>query len=271
MEMSAFDLQARREFGERLARIAGDFAASKSPNVSDLKVDMKGTQDWVTNADRETEELVRIMIREAFPGDNILGEEEGGSIDGVAWIVDPIDGTANFARGAPLWCVSIALVVDGSAQLGFVYLPILDEMYVTQRDEGAYLNGKKIQSRSTATPKTSMIELAWIRGNGFRLYRDEVAKLLEIGYEFNRLGTGAISLAWIACGNMEGYGEVDMNAWDGMAGWLLVRESGGAVNDYDIGCLKTKKAPIAVGANAEIMQDIQTSIDVVCPKLRQVA
>ncbi|MBD0864585.1 MAG: inositol monophosphatase [Rhodobacteraceae bacterium] len=254
--MNNHDLKERRKFGEDLARAAGEFALSKQKNIQELAVDMKGTQDWVTNADRETEQLVRAKIAEAFPQDNILGEEEGGMIDGISWIVDPIDGTANFAHGTPYWCVSIALVQDGQAMLGFVYAPALDELFVAQRDAGAWLNAQALDCRRDVPAVRSVIELSWRRGDGFRAYKDQVEQLLDVGYEFCRAGAGALSLAWIGTRRQEGYGEVNMNAWDGMAGWLIAREAGASVNAYDLACLEGKKADIAVGATDQIRDDL---------------
>lgn len=258
--MNTDDILARRSFGQDLIRAAGDFAKSKQAETANLQVDMKGAQDWVTNADRETEQLVRRMIAEAFPGDTILGEEEGGTIDGVTWIVDPIDGTVNFAHGSPFWCVSIALFSDGQAVLGFVYAPILDELFVAQRDTGAWLNGEALDCRRDVPASRAMLELSWLRGDGFRAYKDEVERLLDAGYEFCRNGAGALSLAWIGAGRHEGYGEVDMNAWDGMAGWLIAREAGAAVNAYDQSCLKGKKADIAVGTTSAIRDDLLDAV-----------
>lgn len=260
--MNTEDILARRSFGEKLIRQAGQFAMRKQADTKDLQVDMKGTQDWVTNADKETEQVIRGLIAESFPEDNILGEEEGGTIEGVSWIVDPIDGTVNFAHGTPFWCVSIALFADGEAVLGFVYAPVLEELFVAQRDTGAWLNGATLDSRRDVPATRAMLEMSWLRGDGFRAYKSEVERLLDAGYEFCRNGAGALSLAWIGAGRQEGYGEVDMNAWDGMAGWLIAREAGAVVNSYDTACLEGKKADIAVGATAQIRDDLLESVAV---------
>lgn len=260
--MNTIDIQARRTFGENLIRMAGQFAKNKQADTKDLLVEMKGTQDWVTNADKETERLIRTMIAEAFPDDNILGEEEGGTIEGISWIVDPIDGTVNFAHGTPFWCVSIALVANGEAVLGFVYAPVLDEMFIAQRNAGAWLNDAKLDCHRDVPTSRAMVELAWLRGDGFRAYKDEVERFLDAGYEFCRSGAGALTLSWIGAGRQEGYGEVNMNAWDGMAGWLIAREAGASVNGYDTACLEGKKADIAVGATAQIRDDLLGAVTV---------
>lgn len=258
--MNTHDIRARIDFGEKLIRAAGDYAKAKQAETANLQVEMKGTQDWVTNADRETEQLVSSMIAENFSQDNILGEEEGGTIDGVTWIVDPIDGTVNFAHGSPFWCVSIALFAGGQAVLGFVYAPVMDELFVAQRDKGAWLNGEALDCQRDVPAARAMLELSWLRGDGFRAYKGEIERLLDSGYEFCRNGAGALSLAWIGAGRQEGYGEVDMNAWDGMAGWLIARETGAAVNAYDTTCLAGKKADIAVGTTEQIRDDLQEAV-----------
>ena len=259
--MNDHDLKERRQFGTMLARAAGEFALSRQRNIHELAIDMKGTQDWVTNADRETEQLVRAKIADAFPHDNILGEEEGGTINDISWIVDPIDGTVNFAHGTPFWCVSIALAQNSRAMLGFVHAPGLGEMFVAQRDVGSWLNAQILDCRRDVPASRSVIELSWLRGNGFRACKDQVEQLLDAGYEFCRSGAGALSLAWIGARRQEGYGEVNMNAWDGMAGWLIAREAGAWVNAFDLACQDGKKADIAVGATQQIRDDLTGALE----------
>ncbi|WP_207482230.1 inositol monophosphatase family protein [Arenibaculum pallidiluteum] len=225
----------RRMVAESIAREAG-LLALRLQRDPDLVVELKGIQDFVSAADRALEDLIKARIAAAFPEDAVLGEESGASagIDEATavWVIDPIDGTANFVRGRAGWCVSIALVRDGRAEIGVIYDPVQDELFSARHGHGATRNGEPIRVSRRTSLEGAMI------GNGFS-YRRPVADhvrishlLLEAGCEYRRSGTGALDMAHVADGRLDGYVEMHINAWDVLAGLVLVREAGGWTNDF---------------------------------------
>src|SRR5438105_13891126 len=128
-----------------------------------LGISMKGAQDWLTKADGDVEKLLRARIAEAFPGDGVLGEEGGydKETSGGLWIIDPIDGTANFAHGDRVWCVSIGFVWNGRPELGLIAAPALGEVFLARRGAGATLNGRAIRPSVTGDMRRAMIEIGW--------------------------------------------------------------------------------------------------------------
>jgi myo-inositol-1(or 4)-monophosphatase len=229
------EIEQRLNFAVDLARRAGDLGLSFFRVLGDLKIESKGHQDLVSNADREVELFIRAALQEAFPDDGIVGEEhelvEGSSK--YVWIIDPIDGTANFVRGVPAWCVVIALTTDGVAMAGVVHEPSHGETFSAGRGGGAFLNGKPIQVSSA----TSLTEGSVGTGFSNRVDARNVAvlieKLLAEGGVFFRNASGALMLAYVAAGRLLGYCEEHMNSWDCLAGLLLVEEAGGVIEPPD--------------------------------------
>jgi myo-inositol-1(or 4)-monophosphatase len=226
------DQVARRyEFAIDLGRRAGDLGMTFFRSAETLKVESKGHQDLVSNGDREVELFVRAAISEAFPQDGIVGEEhapkEGRS--GFVWVIDPIDGTANFVRGIPAWCVAIACVHDKRTVVGVIHEPSANECFSARRGGGAFLNGRPITvSKSTSLADGSV-------GTGFSNRREArrivpvIEALLAEGGVFFRNASGALMLAYVAAGRLIGYCEEHMNAWDCLAGLLMVEEAGGRI------------------------------------------
>jgi myo-inositol-1(or 4)-monophosphatase len=204
-----------------------------------LEIEAKGHQDFVTEADREVELLIRARLAEAWPDDAIVGEEhapKAGST-GVTWVIDPIDGTANFVSNMPFWCVVLAGVVTrttgGETQIAVIHDPNHGETFVAQRGQGATLNGAPIRVREEAEIGDGTISV----GSSRRSPPSQLAALLqsivEAGGVFQRLGSGALGLAYTANGRYLGYSESYMNAWDCLAGQLLIEEAGGTVERQD--------------------------------------
>src|SRR5271170_4477984 len=127
------------------------FLPSTDPARDNMIFNLKGPQDYITATDGEVENLVRTRLLTAFPGDTFLGEEDGGQVSDHTWVVDPIDGTSNFARGIPHFCVSIAFVLRGAALIGVIYQPMSDELFAAAKGLGATLNGESIHTSQTAT------------------------------------------------------------------------------------------------------------------------
>jgi len=195
----------------------------------------KGEVDIVTEADEQAEGVIKEILLGAFPSYGMLAEE-GGRLAGhenARWIVDPLDGTTNYAHGLPIFCVSIALERAGEVVLGVVHDPMREETYVAQRGEGATLNGEPIRVSGT----DEMIAALMV--TGFPYDREEVSAAVELFGRFamvtqsmRRLGSAALDLCYVASGRLDGYYERGVYAWDVAAGALMVEEAGGRVTDY---------------------------------------
>jgi myo-inositol-1(or 4)-monophosphatase len=231
--MNASDGDRRLALGCAVAREAGALALAAFRRRSQLPAHtFKGHQDYLTETDGEVERLVRNRIAAAFPTDSFLGEETGGSVGDALWVVDPIDGTANFARGNPHFCVSIAFVQDGRPELGVIYQPVTDELYAARRGGGATLNGRTIKVSGMATMAQAIVEAGWSTRRPLDAYVALVERLFAAGAQVQRAGSGALGLAYVADGRLDAYCELHINAWDALAGLLLVEEAGGAINDF---------------------------------------
>src|SRR5205085_1243997 len=203
----------------------------------------EGVNNLVTEADHAAERAIIEIISKDFPEHNILSEEAGdviitGRKKGIEseykWIIDPIDGTVNFANGIPICCVSVGLEHNGSIILGAVYNPNMNEFFFAERGAGATLNDKKIR----VSDKTEVITSCLVTGFPYT-YLDEpngplevFEKLIRKGIPVRRLGSAAIDLCWVAAGRFDGFYEHKLSAWDSAAGFLIVEEAGGKVTDF---------------------------------------
>ncbi len=200
---------------------------------------MKGPQDFLTETDAASEAHIRSAIAGAFPGDGFFGEEGGGEILDRVWVVDPIDGTANFARRIPHFCISIGYLEGGVSRFGAIYNPALDELHFAQAGRGATRNGRPIACSATRSFEAASIELGWSTRVPNEAYLGVTAKLLEKGANVRRGASGALGLAYVADGRSDGYAELHMNAWDCVPGLLIVAEAGGRVCPYlELGSLQ---------------------------------
>ena len=203
----------------------------------DFKISNKeGINNLVTEADHAAEKAIIETIKNDYPGHFILSEEVGEIImdSEYKWIIDPIDGTVNFANGIPICCVSIGLEHQGKMVMGAVYNPIMNEFFFAQKGYGATLNDKKIY----VSQKTEVIHSCMVTGFPYT-YLDmpngplEVfEKLIRKGIPVRRLGSAAIDLCWVAAGRFDGFYEHKLQAWDSSAGYLMVEEAGGKVTDF---------------------------------------
>lgn len=195
---------------------------------------MKGPQDYLTEFDGRCEALLRQAISDAFPDDGFFGEEGGGAGNASRlWIVDPIDGTANFARNIPHFCIAIAYAENGRAEFGAIYNPVLEELHFARRGHGAILNGKPIRVSRVASAEAATIELGWSSRIEKSDYLATMNGLLDLGLNVRRAGSGALGLAYVADGRNEAYAERHMNSWDCVAGLLMVEEAGGRVCSFE--------------------------------------
>lgn len=224
-------MTSRKDAAVEIARSGGVLALNYFASLGSLTIEDKGPQDFVTEADKNVESHVRALIANAFPDDGIVGEEDEPkpSSSGYTWVIDPIDGTANFIAAIPAWTVVIAVVKDDQTVIGVTCDPIHDEMFVAERGKGAWLNDVPLVCPAdTALTRGSV-------GTGYsnRISSAQAVKLVEAvlgaGGVFHRNASGALSLAYVAAGRLIGYVEEHMNAWDCLAGQLLIAEAGGRV------------------------------------------
>jgi myo-inositol-1(or 4)-monophosphatase len=216
-----------------IAREAGYLVRTRFQERDDvLKLAFKGPQDYLTETDAEVEQLISARLAESFPDDSFFGEEGGGTLGQRLWIVDPIDGTADFARGVPYFCVSIAFVHQGRTEIGVVYDPMLDELFAAQQGEGATLNGRAIRVSQVEDIRQSVIELGWSARVPYDRYAKVAERLNGLGAGVKRRGSGALGLVYVAMGRQDAYCELHINAWDAAAAVLLVAEAGGWTNDF---------------------------------------
>ncbi len=231
---------------EAIAREAGALARRRFLDSS-FEVRFKGPQDYLTEVDGETEELIASRLNRVFPLDGFIGEEtkaRAARPGGAAWVVDPIDGTANFARGVPHFCVSIACVAEGRIDVGVIYDPMRDELYAARRGGGARLNGAPMKASAADSLANSTVEVGWNVRAGAAKYLDLMRRVVLLGASPFRTGSGALGIAYVAAGRRDAYVEHHMNAWDCLAGLLLVSEAGGYANDFLKGEGLTKGNPI---------------------------
>ncbi|MBZ5559594.1 MAG: inositol monophosphatase [Acidobacteriia bacterium] len=199
-----------------------------------LQVDKKGTIDLVTEVDLAVERMFREMIGARFPDHQILAEEMGGAASappGPCWVFDPVDGTTNFAHGLPIFCASLALEIDGVAEVAAVYDPNRRELFTAERGRGAFLNGVPLHVSSAE----QLVDAMLVTGFPYDVHArvDEIVGLFGrfVGRAraVRRLGSAAIDLCWVAAGRMDGFWESDLKPWDIAGGALIVAEAGGRV------------------------------------------
>ena len=250
-------LDHRLAVATELAEAAGRLALGYYGNSARLATTMKGTQDFLTEADGAVEAFLRKEIAKAFPDDGFLGEEGGGSAAERLWIVDPIDGTANFARADPHWCVSIAYVEHGRPMAGVLHAPAHQETFAARRNGGATLNGRPIRVAGTADLKAAAIEIGWSTRIPAADYLALVEQVMRAGASVKRSGSGALGLAWVACGRHDAYLERHINSWDVAAGMVIANEAGATVSDFFAGNGLLRGNPIlcAVPAFAGALAD----------------
>jgi myo-inositol-1(or 4)-monophosphatase len=226
----------------------------------DFKITNKeGINNPVTEADHAAEKAIFEVIHQEFPEHFILSEESGEIImdSSYKWIIDPIDGTINFANGIPLCCVSIGIEYNGQMIMGAVYNPFLNELFFAQHGFGATLNDKIIH----VSNKTEVIKSCLVTGFPYT-YLDEpngplqvFEKLIRKGVPVRRLGSAAIDLCWVAAGRFDGFYEHKLNAWDSAAGFLIVEEAGGKVTDFK-GDIYSPYQPHIIATNGKIHDEL---------------
>jgi len=206
--------------------------------VENLQVSMKGPANFVTAADKRSEDILREELEKARPGYGFLGEE-GGQHEGTdkshTWIVDPLDGTTNFLHGIPHFAVSIGLKRDDTLVAGLVYNPANDELFVAERGKGAFLNDRRLRVAARRNLADSVIAcgLPHIGRGDLDLARREIGAVQIRVAGLRRYGASALDLAWVAAGRLDAYWERDLAPWDLAGGLVILREAGGIATDLD--------------------------------------
>ncbi|HEY3674604.1 MAG TPA: inositol monophosphatase family protein [Candidatus Tumulicola sp.] len=217
-----------------------DVAIAAARNAGDLlmqrhdpgHVSEKGRRgDLVTDADRAAEAEILTRLQRSFPNAAVLAEEGGArsGTSGERWIVDPLDGTTNFAHGYPLYCVSIAYERDGELFAGVIYAPVLGECFTARRGEGARLNGQPIHVSAIERLGDAMVCTGFQPSDYLRNGK-WFAAMSDAAQAVRRDGSAALDLAFVACGRFDGFWEFDLKPWDVAAGTLIVREAGGTIS-----------------------------------------
>ncbi len=228
-------MQKHLDIAVQAARAAGRLQRERL--WSDFAIDFKGETDLVTEVDRACEELIVGTIRQAFPDHDILAEENDyASLHSACkWIIDPLDGTTNYAHGFPWFGVSIALEIDGEVRLGVICHPMMDELFTAVRGEGAFLNGRRLAVSRRAPLRQCLLatgfpyDRTWDNENNFTHFMNFQMAARAV----RRAGAAALDLAYVAAGRLDGYWECKLKPWDVAAGQLLVSEAGGMVTNHE--------------------------------------
>ena len=213
---------------------SGRFIKNSVGNIGTISY--KGRDNIVTDVDKKAERIIINIIRSRFPGHSILSEEKGrlDKRSPYKWIIDPLDGTTNFAHAFPFFCVSIALEIAGEISLGVVYDPMRDELFSAESGKGAYLNKGKIGVSGVKRLSDAFLATGFSYG---RRRKDKnvgnFKKFLIRTMAIRRAGSAALDLSYVACGRFDGFWELDLNPWDSAAGLLIVKEAKGIVTKFD--------------------------------------
>lgn len=242
---------------------AGNYALARMGKIAEI-THKRGHNDLVTDVDKHCEEIIIDRIKKDFPGHSILAEESGGNAGekGFSWIIDPLDGTTNYAHGFPFFCASIGVVAHDAKQsavkIGVVYDPSREELFSAEEGKGAFLNKTRINVSDSKKVRDSLIAtgFAYDVTKKVRMlpYFD---KVLRQAQAVRRAGSAAMDLCYVACGRFDGFWEFNLNPWDTAAGQLLVKEAGGMVTTLSGKPFGIFKKEI-IATNAKIHAEILT-------------
>ncbi len=256
-------LSRRYDFGLSLIRDAGEVALGYFNNRDALSIQSKGPQDMASEADLNTELLIKSRLAEAFPEDAFLGEETGRTDhapeQGI-WVVDPIDGTQPFICGLTSWCVSIAFVRGGVVQFGMVYAPARGELFAGGAGHAATLNGKPIRGNNAASVKDGLIGAGYSPKSGPDQFLPAFERFLRAGGMFYRDGSGALGLCYVAAGRLIGFFEPVIKSWDCLGAVAVVQAAGLKTNDFLAGDGLFTGNPIIAG-NVAVFAELSRLAD----------
>lgn len=264
----------------RLTMVATN-AALKAGNI--LKKDFgkpvsfetkEGRHNIVTEMDQLAEKEIIEMIKSHFPDHGFLAEESGesGKKEGIQWIIDPIDGTVNFAHKIPMFSVSIAVAFQSDILAGVVYSPMVDELFISEKGHGAYLNGERLKVTETAVLDSAIIATGFpynVHENPLCCL-DHFATFAKLGIPLRRIGSAAIDLAYVAAGRYDSFWEVSLRPWDYAAGKLLIEEAGGQFTNFKGEPYKALSEGPIVASNGilhdQMVKNIKATLDKAKPE-----
>ncbi len=206
--------------------------------IEKLQVSIKGPTDFVSNADTKAEKIIIEELKKARPYYSIISEEDGSEINkdkNNTWIIDPIDGTTNFLHGIPHFAISIALKSNNEIVSGVIYDPIKDEMFYAEKENGVFLNNKRIKVSKRKKLNSCLFATGGVLKN-------------KIELPLRKTGSAALDIAYVAAGRFDGYFQNDLNLWDIAAGIIILKEAGGIINEIDL--TQNKKIKIQASSNA---------------------
>lgn len=275
-------MQPLVNIGVTAARKAGQIIVRAMEKMESVQIQQKGLNDFATQVDRASEEVIIQIIKKAYPDHDILGEEGGlltgnkevngtnrfQSKDNITWVIDPLDGTTNYIHGFPQFSISIGVLQNNRIEHGIIYDPLRDELFTASRGRGAQLNGKRLRV-TTADLDGALL------GTGFPFRNmDHLEKFLSVLRKLcptvagiRRAGSAALDLAYVACGRFDGFWECDLKIWDIVAGALLIREAGGIVTSYD-GSDDFLESGYVVAGNPKIHKSLMQQLQIAYPEFK---
>jgi myo-inositol-1(or 4)-monophosphatase len=218
----------------KAARAASKVILYHYDRLESLDVEKKGENDFVTEVDRQAEQVIIETVRDFYPDHAFLGEESGQSGDGdYLWIIDPLDGTTNYLHGHPHFSISIGIKHQNILRHGLVYDPLRDELFTATKGEGAFLNNKRMRVSIHGKLDSSLVVTGWAH-NKDGLLGDylKIMKLLAVTAGLRRSGSSALDFAYVAAGRFDALCELGQKPWDFAGGIVLVQEAGGVVGDF---------------------------------------
>ena len=256
------DNRAAKTKAIEAATRAGEYIKQRLGNFE--RIDYKSAFNLVTDVDKGSEELILSILRTAFPQDNILAEEGGGAAKsgGRRWLIDPLDGTTNFAHSYPFFSVSIGLEIDGILEVGVVFNPISGELFSAERGGGAFLNDKRIHVSDVPALDKSLLATGFPpdTAKAFNRNIESFSALTDMTHGVRRDGSAALDLCFVASGRLDGFWEFKLAPWDLGAGVLIVTESGGTVTNLTGGQFDISTGHV-LASNGKIHSDIVKVLD----------
>lgn len=226
----------RYRIAQSIVRDVATLALRHFRSIESLSIESKGFQDVVSNADKEVELAIRDALQIEFPEDGIIGEEFDNTVgtSGYRWVIDPIDGTANFVTGIPCWAVVLACVKDDATVIGVIFDPVAGELWRASRGNGAFVNDVPVKTTAATELSDGSTGLGFSNRVPRQVQITLLSSLISEGGIFYRNASGALMLAYVAGGRLIGYSEGHMNAWDCIAALLMIEEAGGEVESFSM-------------------------------------
>ncbi len=233
--MKGIDIEKIKRVATEAAIEAGLYAIGRMNEPREISY-KSGANDLVTDVDKKCESIIIERIKNNFPSHSILAEESGehDKDKECFWVIDPLDGTTNYAHGFPVFCISIAFMFEGEEKFGVVYDPNRDEFFTAEKGKGAFLNNREIRVSKTKDVQSSLVATGFaynVEGKVANL--PYLTKVLQFSQAVRRAGSAAIDLCYVACGRFDGFWEFKLKPWDTAAAQLIVKEAGGKVTLLD--------------------------------------